>query len=152
MPKEEIIELCFFCLFVYSDVQHFVLFFVFMFLVPCCDVRYDFYIKMILGSFLPPVVCRRPHVIYMLFSHSGVRHVFTIWVTRWVSCKRLTLRELLASPPFLVGSVLLIFLIFCVVFLVLFVFVPCLLYTMFPVSLDSPLLIVPSVFSKVYLV
>jgi hypothetical protein len=52
---------------------------------------------------------------------------------------------------FLVGSVLLIFLVFCVVFVVLFVFVLCLVYPMLPVFLDCPFLIAPSVFSNVYL-
>jgi hypothetical protein len=37
----------------------------------------------------------------------------------------------------------------CCVF-VLFVFVLCLVYPMFPVSLDCPFLIAPSVFSNVY--
>ena len=40
---------------------------VFTFWVPCCDVRYDFCIKTMLGSSLPPVVCRRAHVIFTLF-------------------------------------------------------------------------------------
>jgi hypothetical protein len=50
---------------------------------------------------------------------------------------------------FLVGSVLLIFLVFCVVFFVLFVFVMCLVYPMLQVSLDCTFLIVPSVFCEV---
>ena len=52
---------------------------------------------------------------------------------------------------FLVGSELLIFLVFCVVFLVLFVLVLYLVYPMLPVSLDCPFLIASSVFSNVYL-
>jgi hypothetical protein len=52
---------------------------------------------------------------------------------------------------FLMGSELLIFLVFCVVFLVLFVFVLYLVYLMLPVSLDCPFLIASSVFSNVYL-
>ena len=43
---------------------------------------------------------------------------------------------------FLRGSVLAIFLAFSVVFIVLFVFVLCLVYTMLPVSLDYPLVII----------
>ena len=37
--------------------------------VQCCDVRYDFCIKMMFGSSLtlPPVVCRRAHVLFTLF-------------------------------------------------------------------------------------
>lgn len=49
------------------------------------------------------------------------------------------------------GSVILIFLVFCVFFLFLFcvcIFVPCI---MFPVSLDCPLFIAPSHFSNFYL-
>ena len=33
----------------------------------CCDVRYDFHIKTMFGSSLPPVVCRRAHVLSTLF-------------------------------------------------------------------------------------
>ena len=40
-------------------------------------------------------------------------------------------------PQFLVGSIMLIFLVFCVVFLSLFVFVICLVYPMLPVSVLS---------------
>jgi hypothetical protein len=48
----------------------------------------------------------------------------------------------------LVGLVLLIFLVFCVVFLCLFVFVPCLVYPMLRVFLDCPFLsCVPNVTS-----
>jgi hypothetical protein len=32
------------------------------FLMPCCDVRYDFRIVTMFGTSLPPVVCRRVHV------------------------------------------------------------------------------------------
>ena len=32
---------------------------VYIFSFLCCDVRYDFRIKTMLGSYLPPVVCRR---------------------------------------------------------------------------------------------
>jgi hypothetical protein len=37
------------------------------FWVPCCYVLYDFSIKTLLGSSLPPVVCRRAHVLFTLF-------------------------------------------------------------------------------------
>ena len=33
----------------------------------CCDVRYDFRIERMFGSSLPPVVCRRAHVLFTLF-------------------------------------------------------------------------------------
>ena len=42
---------------------------VFTFWVPCCEIRYDFRNnnkKTILGSSLPPVVCRRHHVLFTL--------------------------------------------------------------------------------------
>jgi hypothetical protein len=40
---------------------------VFTFLVPCCDVRYDFRIKTMFGSSLPPVNCRKTHVLFTRF-------------------------------------------------------------------------------------
>jgi hypothetical protein len=33
----------------------------------CCDVRYDFRVKTMFGSSLPPVVCRRAHLLFTLF-------------------------------------------------------------------------------------
>jgi len=42
------------------------------------------------------------------------------------------------TPGFLYGSLLLVFLVFCIVFYVSFVFVLCLVYPMLPVSLDCP--------------
>ena len=53
---------------------------------------------------------------------------------------------------FLVGSLLVIFLVFCVVFFVLFAFVLCRVYPITPVSLDCPFLIARSVFPNVYLI
>ena len=41
-------------------------------------VRYDFRIKTMFGSFLPPVVCRRAHDLFTLLcllAHSGVQHI-----------------------------------------------------------------------------
>ena len=35
------------------------------------NVHYDFCIKMLFGSSLPPVVCRRPHV-FLFTLYSGV--------------------------------------------------------------------------------
>ena len=46
---------------------YFVLLCVCTFWVACCDVRYDFRIKTMFGSSLPPVVCRRAHVLFTLF-------------------------------------------------------------------------------------
>ena len=45
-----------------------------------------------------------------------------------------------------------LFLVFCVVLFVLFVFVLCLVYPILPVSLDCPFLITPWVFSNAYLI
>ena len=39
----------------------------FTFWVPCCDVRYDFRVIMRFGSFLPPIVRMRTHVVFTLF-------------------------------------------------------------------------------------
>ena len=53
------------------------------FWVPCCDVRYDFRIKEMFGSSLPPVVCRMAHVLFMLC----VLFVFVLWcLTHIVLC------------------------------------------------------------------
>ena len=46
------------------------------FYVPRCDVRYDFRIKTMLDSSLPPVVCRRAHVLFVLFSPAKHRVLF----------------------------------------------------------------------------
>jgi hypothetical protein len=61
-----LITICLFC---------FVLSCFFTFWVPCFDVRYDFRIKTMFGSCLPPVVCRRTHVLFTLFAHRGVQHI-----------------------------------------------------------------------------
>ena len=66
----------------------------FMFLVPWCDVRYDFRIKTMFGPSLPPVVCRRVHVLFTktctylcLFTHSGVQHILCcVFVCFYLSC------------------------------------------------------------------
>jgi hypothetical protein len=80
-------------------------------------------------------------------SYPSRTHEFLPFTSTWV----LTLREHLSSPRLLVESVLLIFLVFCVAFLILFVFVLYLVYPILLVSLDCPFLISPSVFSNVYL-
>jgi hypothetical protein len=45
-----------------------------------CDVRYDFRIKTMFidSSSLPPIICRRVHVLFtlfVLFAYSGVQHI-----------------------------------------------------------------------------
>ena len=67
---------------------------VFAFLVPCCDVHYDFRIQTMFGSSLPPFACRKAHVLFTLFvctrihvmsrylslfTHNGVQHILC-WV------------------------------------------------------------------------
>ena len=91
-------------------VEHFVLSYVLMFWVPCCDVRYDFYIKTMFCSSLPQVVCGRPHVLFKFAC------VLTIWIAWRMSYKKQELLTLREHMGFLVRSVLLLFLVFCVVF------------------------------------
>jgi hypothetical protein len=89
-----------------------------------------------------------------------------LWATQWVSYKKQELFTIhLGSPQLVcVWSMLLIFLIFCVVFLFVCLHsvscvqcylclvsnVTCVLCPMLPVSLDCPFLIAPSVFSHVH--
>jgi hypothetical protein len=46
---------------------YFVLLCIFTFWVPCCDVSYDFSIKIMFGSSLPLVICKRAHVLFAVF-------------------------------------------------------------------------------------
>ena len=59
------------CLLMHSCVQRMlccvVLLSLFAFIVLSCDVRYDFCIKRMFGSSLPPAVCRRAYVLFTLF-------------------------------------------------------------------------------------
>jgi hypothetical protein len=87
------------------------------------DHRCKHYI-MKFGTFLPPVVCwgLMSDICYLCLR------IVVSWVACLVSYKRwelLTLSGHLCSPMFLVGSVLLIFLVFCVVCFVLLVFLLC---------------------------
>ena len=99
------------------------------------------------------MICLLVHITYARSSKT-VPHLMLIWkntVGMDISCfckqELLTLREHLV----LMGSLLLVFLAFCVVFFVLFFLVLCLVYSMLSVSLDFSFSIVPSVFSNVYL-
>ena len=70
-------------LFVLSCVQHVVLVYVFTSLILCYDVRYDFLIKTMFGTTsVLPFVCRRAHVLFILFVfvcvYGGVKHVLTL--------------------------------------------------------------------------
>ena len=94
---------------------------VFTFWVPCWDVYYDFRIKTMFGSSLPPVVFRRVHVLFTLFVF-----VFAQWcpmhiVLRFCFC-------------------------FCFCFFGFLRFV----YPVLPVSLGCLFLIAPSILSNVH--
>ena len=58
--------------------------------VPCCDVCYNFRIKMMFGSSLPPVVCRSAHVLFILFVFVCVQkcptHCVVFFVCFSLSC------------------------------------------------------------------
>ena len=121
------------------------------------------------GSSFSQFGCRRSHILSMLLVFVCV---LTIWVTWQVSYKRqklltqhehlsslpykrqelFTLREHLGLPRHLVGSVLLTFLVFCVVFLCSIIFDLCLVCPMLLVSLQCQFLIASSVVSNVYLI
>jgi hypothetical protein len=89
------------------------------------------------SSSLPPIVCRRAHVLFTLFVFvcSCALHILCCVLVFFVLC--------LVYDG--VQHIL-----YCV--FALFVFVLFLLYTMFPASLDCPFLTVSSVFSNVYLI
>jgi len=48
---------------------------VFTFRVLCYDFHYDVRIKTMFGSSLPPVICKRAHVLFTLFAYSGVQNI-----------------------------------------------------------------------------
>jgi len=94
---------------------------VFMFLVPCCDVRYDFRVKTMLDSCVLTPICFVGVPYYLcqlyLFTYSGGQRDFHI---RWCSCrltvaqqvphveqKLLTLAKHMSSLQLLVGFVFL---------------------------------------------
>ena len=74
----------FLCMFAYSGVQHF---------VPSNAFTLSVRIQTMFGSCLPPVFCRRAHVLFtlfVLFAHNGVQHIlccgFRFVSLRLVSC------------------------------------------------------------------
>jgi hypothetical protein len=129
-----------------SDIQHFVLSYVFTFWVPCCDVRYDFVKKNDVRFVVTSSCLYRGLIFYLrLFTYSDIQQMLTIWVTERLSYKRqelLALRGCLGLPPIFGGVSVAHLLVFCVV--IFFFFVLCLVYPMLLVSLDCPLLIAPS--------
>jgi hypothetical protein len=95
------------------------------FLVPFCDVLYDFHIK-------------RCSVRLCLRLFVGELMCYCVLCV----CLRILMSSIL---------LLLIFLVFYVLFFVLFVFVLCRMCLLLPISLDCPFLISISGFSNVYL-
>jgi hypothetical protein len=67
----------------------------------CCDVRYDFHIKMIFASSLPSVVCRRAHVLFTIcfvlisavYEHTSLNHYITMLENTEVTIKNWLWRE-----------------------------------------------------------
>ena len=125
-------------------------------LIMCLTNCYDVHIQSMFDSSLPPVVCRRAHVLFTLFMFACAQQCLIridCMSGMVLSCGRwelLSLRGRLGSPPVLEGFMLLNVLAFCVVFCGLFVFVMCLLCPILPVSLDCPFLTAISVFFNVY--
>jgi hypothetical protein len=81
--------LCYLCLLAYSGLQHLLLLYVLYvctFLVPCCDVSYDFRKnKTMFDSSLLPLGHRRLHLLFLLlnllfFAHGRVKHFLNVWV------------------------------------------------------------------------
>ena len=109
--------------------------------------------KTIVGPFLPPVLCRRTHILYAICVYLWVVISNTSW--RWVAWLVFYLLKTgavyfssstcIVHPRFL-GSVLII--IFLLVF-VMFVFVLWLVCSKMPVFLYCPFLISPSIFLNV---
>jgi len=86
---------------------HVALLCVFTFLVLCCVVSNDFRNKTMVGSSLPPVVCRRAHVLFTLFVFVWVKLCPThILLCFWFDYLRLVYPMLPVSLdyPFLMPS------------------------------------------------
>jgi hypothetical protein len=77
---------------------------IFTFWFPCCDVRYDFRIKTMFGSSLPPVVCCRSHALFMLCVF--ILFVFVLctlcWQFLWIVHFWLPIRSTLTFIIFVV--------------------------------------------------
>jgi hypothetical protein len=104
-----------------------------------------------LCSSLSPVVCRRAHVLFMLFVFVFISNclyessflIYVICVTLYLQLFVWGLMFYLCYLCSSSDSGIQNILCFCIVFLRL-------VYTMLPVSLDCPLLTAPSVFSNIY--
>jgi hypothetical protein len=105
-------------------VVYVVLLCVFTFLVPCCDVRYDFHIK--------KCSVRLCLQLFVGLSYCVLCVCLRILMSYCVLC--VCLRILMSSI-----LLFLIFLVFYVLFFVLFVFVLCRMCLLLPISLDKTL-------------
>ena len=109
---------------------------VFTFLVPCCDVRYDFRVKDVRSVFNPICYVGSSCFVYVfflcLFTYAGVQHNFHV---RWGSChltltrrmsieeqELLTFPEHLCLPPVCSGVHVVQTLVFCRSLFVLLLF------------------------------
>ena len=56
------------------------MFYAFTFLVPCCNVRYDFHIKTMFSSSLPSVICWKDLLMLfvLVYVHSSAQRVLTM--------------------------------------------------------------------------
>ena len=100
-------------MFVYSDMSNILSSQMFLRSEFRYGVRYDFRIQTMFGSSLPSVVCRMAHILVSNISDYASTMTGVLLVAGTV-CPPLTHGF---TPSFLVGSVLLMFLVFCVVFL-----------------------------------
>lgn len=123
------------CLFVHSEVQDFILSNVFTFLVRHCDDRYNFTIKTIFGSSFYPQLFVGGIMPYLCLSSYSISNTYWIYQYHRGCIIRgrnyLPFVSIWVHPWFLVGSLLLIFLVFCIVLypVILFWFV-----SLWPVS------------------
>jgi hypothetical protein len=123
--------------------------------VSCCDVRYDFCMKTMLGSSSPPVVCRRAHALVFIscaWLRIVVYSTFLCMLAVSLDCPFLIAPSVFSNVYFMGYTYLGQWPLFnerslvqylCCGFL-------CLVYPMLAVSLDCPFLIASSVFSNVY--
>ena len=115
---------------------------VFTFWVRCCDVRYDFNIKAMFGSSLPPVAFRMAHV-YLRYTskcYTSMCYTSKCYTSKCYTSMCYTSMCLFAHSgvQHILCSVVFCFSSSCVP-------------VMLPVSLDCQILIAPSVFFNVYL-
>ena len=111
------------------------------FFILCCDVRCDFCTNAMLGTSFPPVVCKKIHVLFILFVFAPWCDIPLDLSMNRMFCTSLAPLDCRRAP----------------VLFMLFVFICCLVslrivFPIFSVSMDCPFLIAPSAFSKVYLI